>query len=497
MSGISREKRHPKKSAFSWDMKTGGPYFSQALFNTILSHSVRWCRDEPGMEQLLAPYDDGAAFSANAVRYLFEDIQQGRNGVPTVQALLLLSAQECGRGDRTQAWLYSGMAFRLTDDMGICVDGRRHEDAEKYSIEDLEIRNRLFWSCYFWDKLISLYFGRIPLIQNSAMSPPRILMDDTAEIEAWTPHGLLSPDYLPKQAHVVSCFVQMCALAEVLNRILKHLYSPSLDLRPSESYQSAVREGSRLRDWWRDLPSHLKIDLSASSLECPPSHVVVLNCFYHAVNILLHRAKLKLSRHPELASTLGEQNPLVHCISSASSIIALFGLYTSAFGEGHVVLCLAYSVYTAASIFLLEVRATGHAAAGTMERLSLCAGALKRLTRTNPVIAKASGVIEREMETLGLHASSAAVPHQTHHLTSQQPLVSVTEASSAPAFANWQPFEPDAQHEDSILLDPSYLGGDVEGSMSLNLLDMPPEMFEAFTHIEPISITMNPGSGIS
>jgi hypothetical protein len=145
-------------------MKIGGPYFSQALFNTILSHSVRWCRDEPGMEQMLAPYDNGAAFSANAVRYLFEDIQQGRNGVPTAQALLLLSAQECGRGNRTQAWLYSGMAFRLIDDMGICVDGRRHEDAEKYSTEDL-----------FWDKLISLYFGRTPLIQNSAMSPPRIL----------------------------------------------------------------------------------------------------------------------------------------------------------------------------------------------------------------------------------------------------------------------------------------------------------------------------------
>lgn len=204
---------------------------------------------------------------------------------------------------------------------------------------------------------------------------------------------------------------------------------------------------------------------------------------------------MKLSRHAELASTLVEQNPLVHCISSASSIIALFGLYTSAFGEGHVVLCLAYSVYTAASIFLLEVRATGHAAASTIERLSLCAGALKRLTRTNPVIAKASSVIDQEMEALGLHASSAAVLHQTHQLTSQQPLESTTETSSAHASAHWQPFEPNAQHEDSILLDPSYLGGDVEGSMSINLLDMPPEMFEAFSQVEPISITMNPGSG--
>jgi hypothetical protein len=149
--------------------------FSQALLNTILSHSVRWCRNEPGMDQLLAPFDNGAAFSKDAVRYLFEDIQHGNSKVPTVQSLLLLSAQECGRGNRTQAWLYSGMAFRLIDDMGICVDGKRHTDAGQSSAEDIEIRNRLFWSCYFWDKLISLYFGRSPLIQNSAISPPRVL----------------------------------------------------------------------------------------------------------------------------------------------------------------------------------------------------------------------------------------------------------------------------------------------------------------------------------
>jgi hypothetical protein len=101
-------------------------------------------------------------------------------------------------------------------------------------------------------------------------------VDDTAEIEAWMPHGLLAPDYLPKQAHIVSCFVQMCALAEILNQVLKHLYSPSLDVRPSQAYQSAVTEGQKLRDWWRDLPDHLKIDLTASSLDCPPSHIVTL-----------------------------------------------------------------------------------------------------------------------------------------------------------------------------------------------------------------------------
>lgn len=156
-------------------MKTGGPYFSQALLNAVLAHSVRWCRGEPGMTELLAPFDDGAVFEKVAVTELFQDIQHGLSKIPTVQALLLLSAQQCGSGNRTQAWLYSGMAFRLIDDMGICVDGKRHADAGYLTTEDIEVRNRLFWSCYFWDKLISLYFGRSPIIQHSDISPPKIL----------------------------------------------------------------------------------------------------------------------------------------------------------------------------------------------------------------------------------------------------------------------------------------------------------------------------------
>lgn len=156
-------------------MKNGGPYFSKALLNAVLSHSVRWCRSDPGMSELLSLYGDGTVFLDLAVEDLFRDIQHGISKIPTVQALLLLSAQQCGCGNRTQAWLYSGMAFRMIDDMGLCIDGKRHVDAGHFSPEDIEVRNRLFWSCYFWDKLISLYFGRSPMIQGSDISPPRIL----------------------------------------------------------------------------------------------------------------------------------------------------------------------------------------------------------------------------------------------------------------------------------------------------------------------------------
>ncbi|KAH3929956.1 hypothetical protein HBH44_148850 [Parastagonospora nodorum] len=466
------------RPAFTRDMKNGGPYFSQALLNTILSHSIRWCRGEPGMDELLAPFDNGAAFSKDAVKYLFEDIQQGHSKVPTVQALLLLSAQECGRGNRTQAWLYSGMAFRLIDDMGICIDGKRHADASSFSAEDIEIRNRLFWSCYFWDKLISLYFGRSPLIQYSEISPPRVLMDDTAELELWMPHGLLS-SYPPKQAHSISCFIQMCGLAEILNQVLINLYSTAQNLSAAQAIQCAITEGSKLRAWWRDLPEHLKINLADPALECPPSHIVTLNCLYHTINILLHRARLKLERNAQSTAIPAENNPLIQCISSATSTVALYELYNRTFGEGHVVLALAYSLYTATSIFLLEVQAVGHAAPSTLERLSLCVATLERLRATSPVLETSLKSISREIGALGIQL----VPTSS---TSSAP-----ETERLPDIPDPPAFE---QYDDSVLLDYSYLNvNGQDGAMSYNLLDMPPEMYEAFSQIEPLSVIMDPG----
>ncbi|KAH7085070.1 fungal-specific transcription factor domain-containing protein [Paraphoma chrysanthemicola] len=486
------------RPAFTRDMKAGGPYFSQALFNTILSHSVRWCRAEPGMGFLLAPFDDGRTFSKDAVRYLFEDIQHGRSKVPTVQALLLLSAQECGRGNRTQAWLYSGMAFRLIDDMGICVDDEKYAKADQLSAEEVEIRNRLFWSCYLWDKIISLYFGRSPAIQNSEISPPKLLMDDTADLDIWTPHGIPFSHYSPKQAHSVSCFIQVCGLSEVLNQILIYLYNPSRNLAPSHAYEYALAAGSRLRDWWRDLPDHLRIDLTLSDLECPPSHIVTLNCLYHTINILLNRAKLKLSREPELAAAIAEHNPLIQCVSSATSIVALFALYSGAFGESHVVLALAYSVYTAGSIFLLEAQALGYAAPSTLERLALCVGTLKRLRETSPVLTTACHLMSRELDLLGIQlpepttSSTTGLRNQQLATRSLQSLSMDEHAPPPPPITNQSTTDPLSNYEDTILLDQLYL--DQSGtSMHYNLLDMPLEMFENFSRIEPISVIMDPG----
>lgn len=157
-------------------MQLLGPYYSHTLLNAILSHSVRWGRwDKATRERLEHEYDGGAVFGRHARAMVFDEVARGVATIPTVQALLLLSAQECSQGNTSQAWMYSGMAFRMIDHLGICVDSQRYDGDIPFSDEDVEIRRRLYWSCYFWDKIISLYLGRSPSLQHSTVSPPQMM----------------------------------------------------------------------------------------------------------------------------------------------------------------------------------------------------------------------------------------------------------------------------------------------------------------------------------
>lgn len=155
-------------------MQLMGPYYSHMLLNAMISHSIRWGKNDTTIRGLLEEsYDGGAVFGKHARSMLFEDLNKGACSTPTVQTLLLLSAQECSFGNSTQAWTYSGLAFRLMDHIGICLDGQRYPGSVSLTDEDIEIRRRVFWSGYFWDKMISLYLGRSPSLQLSASSPPQ------------------------------------------------------------------------------------------------------------------------------------------------------------------------------------------------------------------------------------------------------------------------------------------------------------------------------------
>ncbi|KIA75370.1 hypothetical protein HK57_00153 [Aspergillus ustus] len=295
------------RPAFTRDMEVLGPYYSHTLLNAVLSHSIRWCKQNKEIQKLLEPYENGALFSRQARSMIFSEVSTGHPNVPTVQTLLLLSAQECSAGNRTQAWLYSGMAFRLIEDMGITYTADGSTPGLHLEDEDVEIRQRLFWSCYFWDKMI---------------------MDDYAEHELWSPHGVEFPDgseYPPMTAHSISCFRSTCRLSIIFNQILLHIYDPSKTHTDAELRACLQSEGQSLKHgdirWWDDLPSFLKIDTGDLPEHCPPSHIVTLNCLYHVFKILLYRPMLTQRSSMHGNRPRAEPHHLVEFVSSALTLV--------------------------------------------------------------------------------------------------------------------------------------------------------------------------------
>ena len=84
-------------------MEVLGPYYSHMLLNAMLSHSVRWCKADPTIHEQLIPFDEGSLCGRQARTLLQDDLLQGHTKISTIQTLLLLSAQENGQGNRTQA----------------------------------------------------------------------------------------------------------------------------------------------------------------------------------------------------------------------------------------------------------------------------------------------------------------------------------------------------------------------------------------------------------
>jgi hypothetical protein len=81
----------------------------------------------------------------------------------TVQALLLLGYRELGIGAMAQAWVYTGMAVRMAQDLGMHrqADGWARVDVGRlFSPRELQERRRIWWGCVVLDGYVSTYIGR-------------------------------------------------------------------------------------------------------------------------------------------------------------------------------------------------------------------------------------------------------------------------------------------------------------------------------------------------
>lgn len=446
------------------------PYFSETLLKVIHAHCARFLNHAVHQQQHHTIPSSSAPIpvTLNASDLMERMTEEARtslgmetlkqSSIPTIQALLQQSAREIVFGRSSQAWLYSGMAFRMAFDMGIHLPSDKLQMFVKsLSPEDIEIRKRLFWSCYTWDKIISLYLGRMPAFTPSTADVPLTFMDDYSDSDLWAPYYGKTPgpdievaNYPPCPGHVVSCFTHLCKLCIILNDLLKGIYSltsPNTDSQTSDtrpqaqndetrsSESSFIRISRSLHTFWNELPQHLLIPPSQIPQLAPPIHIVSLNLTYHTTLILLHRPLVLSSNSVHHAAA---QKSYAACIAATAAIHDLLVLQANTFNLTHLSYLNAYAAYIAATIAVLRFERDHKSTADSnlststlglnflLEVLQRSASAMPALDRSVAIIKKRmKAVLDRQaqshLNSLFPSASSTLPPGFANILSQSQP----------------------------------------------------------------------------
>jgi hypothetical protein len=344
---------------------------SSTLVKVLFAHSCRFIRSP---DVVWSPNSHSESFQELSDRLMVEAkallAMETLNPptIPTIQALLQQSARDVACGRSSSAWLYSGMAFRMAIDLGLHVSpDKLQQYSTSLSSEEIEIRKRLFWSLYAWDKHISLYLGRMPNFVMGAETVSLEFLDNLTDHDPWVPfygpdpNSEELPQYPPTPGHVMSCFTELCKLCKILTRVMLELYSSqsaSYSEKSSDPRMAVFLEiKMELQDWHSSLPSFLRIPLNMPQLS-PPPHITSLNLMYYNAIILLHRPHVAGGDVPSSAAI---RESWKICRGATTAIYGLLKMYIHTFGYHHITYMNSYCTYMAATtaVYQLETSEEG------------------------------------------------------------------------------------------------------------------------------------------
>ena len=388
----------------------------QDQYHSVLSQQSPMAAGSMSAGEFMQKMTDGARFG------LGMDMLR-TSSIPTIQALLQQSAREVISGRPSQAWTFSGAAFRMALDIGIHLPSDKLQSVVKsLTAEDIEIRKRLFWSCYTWDKVLSLYLGRMPGFTPITEEVPLTFMDDHSDSDLWSPYYgetptaeyANAPHYPPCPGYVISCFRQLCKLCIVLNDLMHNIYSSeaAAERQMEEEEHSGdpragieapfVRISRDLRDWLISLPPHLRINPDQMPSLAPPVHIMSLNLLYQTTVILLHRPVI-LGAHDLSAPGIARSWQM--CIQATSAIHHLIVLQANTFGLTHFSYLNAYSVYMAATIAVIQFErefqpGEDPAIAAQKNGLSFLVEVLQKTSNTMPALERSNAIIRKRIKAV-------------------------------------------------------------------------------------------------
>lgn len=282
----------------------------------------------------------------------------------TVQALLLLGYREIGIGAMAQAWVYTGMAVRMAQDLGMhrAADGWARADVGRlFGPRELQERRRIWWGCVVLDGYVSTYIGRPLAIFERDYDTLLPGEDEAEEMELWTPHESLPPDsrghgYPPSAevrcsmtGRVLSSFDASATLSTILSKLVQSMYA----VHPVTSrHAEAVQLEELLNKWYLDLPEHLQLKQGATV----PPHILTLHMQYWCTTLLLHRPfirnayllnKGKSDSVDDVEACATSKKHYELCVGAANHISSIVSSYREKYCLQRAPVFLCFYVFTA------------------------------------------------------------------------------------------------------------------------------------------------------
>lgn len=234
-------------------------YCSSPLVNAILALACHFT-DLPEAYAISGDSrTKGDHFFAEAKRLVFDNDEYAMPSLTTTQTLALMSVREAGCGREARGWVYSGMSFRMAQDVGLNLDpGPMTGEHQQMSEDEIDARKITFWGCFLFDKTWSNYLGRLPqLPQNSYnVSKFEVFPDEDGEFWAsYTDSGFDQSLRQPARTRAIG--LQLSKLCEISSDLLLFFYHPK-HIGRSNGKSVELKKLSelhrQLEDWRKQLP---------------------------------------------------------------------------------------------------------------------------------------------------------------------------------------------------------------------------------------------------
>ncbi|KAI0008554.1 fungal-specific transcription factor domain-containing protein [Xylariaceae sp. FL0662B] len=327
-------------------------YCSPLLINAMLAlgchfTSVRDAYAIPGDS-----WTKGDHFFAEAKRLIVDNDEYEKPRLATVQALALMSVREAGCGREAKGWVYSGMSFRMAQDLGLNLNiGGIQSDHENLDEQEIDARRVTFWGCFLFDKCWSNYLGRLPQLPKNSYSVPKYDVFPDEDAEPWCPYTDAGFDEsLSQPSRTRTIGLQLSKLCEISSDLLLFFYHP-IHIGRSSGKSVELKKLSelhrRLEDWRKELPKELE------PKEGQLPNAILMHMFFHLQYIHLFRPFLKYSPH---ASPLPSHvSPRRICTANAGAISKLMRLYKKLYNLRQICNIAVYMLHSACTIHILNL----------------------------------------------------------------------------------------------------------------------------------------------